>query len=46
MLSPAKLSAPAKELVTQLTSKDSNERPSASTLRDHPWLEVEQCVLP
>jgi len=39
VLSPAKLSAPAKELIAQLTNKDSNERPSASTLRDHPWLE-------
>ena len=39
-LSPAKLSAPAKELIAQLTSKDPNGRPSASALRDHPWLET------
>jgi len=37
-LSPAKLSAPAKELIGQLTSWDATIRPSASSLRDHTWL--------
>jgi serine/threonine protein kinase len=39
VLSPARLSAPAKDLIGLLTSKDPALRPTASAAHDHEWLE-------
>ena len=39
VLSPARLSAPAKALIGLLTSKDPALRPTASAAHDHEWLE-------
>ena len=39
VLSPARLSAPAKALIGLLTSKEPTDRPTASAARGHEWLE-------